>query len=1076
MPTENLGYQLIGVQHTFADGGTALFYERGMVIKTAAGESEVSFNFPLIGRPHIATPGAAFELGAISFTNGAIGSLVLEALVGRVGLMPSGSFPALPLSFGPIQTDNSEGVVTYVVPASASLQERQLYDVVFRDYQNSWHVVAPNAVYYRSSWHDFGIAHITDVHVARRIDSFRGILLERGLTESAQNLTNWNDRFRGFVRYANYMHDIGVLDVIVATGDLIDYIYETGDQEAGTNNAVFLRNLILGQAPGPEFQDVERLRVPIFMVPGNHDYRLHPYRIIFDLDGGPLNLKHIRNYSGYNILKQDAIALSVASGDSLEIPEVSADNAEQMVVIDPEPPWLDFLIPRGSYVVQLGDHRIVMINSSHDLDILHGKFEALLVRFTEQEEDAETFVGGSPNCEGVDGNAFELATSTLAQTSGLFILGIHSPLLNVWDNSYPYFLRESQRPAQQRQVECFLLYHKKGLIPPWQNLSEYVQGQHPAWFGQVNGDTAFVKRGDTDDLLDFGVARGRSEDLLQVLAGVGSPRKADVVLAGHIHSHNEFRLEIDPATGDVVYYMDFYTSNPQRYYPSRFFTGETHFAPPDDISLPHSEPDSDIAYVEVTSDAERNVYPWPAPFEANYKYTVSVPAYWDPLDRTADARAWWVSHRPLVLQTSSLGPLDKTTGPSFTGFRFLSVRNDVIEKIHFIPTARLEQNNYQLAWEEAIKPEPERRYKYIERSRYFNIPKAVSWPASVALASGETKTVYRDGDGILWELWAQPDGTVGYRKLTEEAQAASASSDTSIFLHHQAQTPIALHRGDDGHVHSIYWTPDGIGSDRLSASAGAPEAATGTVPCGHYAPAEDTTYVVYRGTDDNIHTLNWFGDDAANYDGEYIKADEGWPLAQGNPSSYVDADDKNRINYRGTDNEIHSLYWRPSDAVGLDNLSAVAQAPLTAGDPVGYFIPSHTYGENFANVAYSVHQVTYRSVDGDIIELWWVGEDVVRYGNLTQLSNGPKAVADPVAYYDPATVTKHVFYYAEDGHMHELWWYPGTTYPQDVDITVGALAPPAAKARPSAFVTQNPTRHHVVYTGTDHQIHEIHWS
>lgn len=57
-----------------------------------------------------------------------------------------------------------------------SLHERQLYDVAVLAEGNQWRVIAPHAVYHRRTWTDFGIAHNTDVHVARRIDTFRGLL------------------------------------------------------------------------------------------------------------------------------------------------------------------------------------------------------------------------------------------------------------------------------------------------------------------------------------------------------------------------------------------------------------------------------------------------------------------------------------------------------------------------------------------------------------------------------------------------------------------------------------------------------------------------------------------------------------------------------------------------------------------------------------------------------------------------------------------------------------------------------------------------------------------------------------
>jgi len=83
------------------------------------------------------------------------------------------------------------------------LQHRQLYDVSVRGDDDRWHVIAPHAVYGRESWTDFGIAHITDMHVARRIYSFREILRNAGRGDAAALMYNFNDRFRGFVRYAN---------------------------------------------------------------------------------------------------------------------------------------------------------------------------------------------------------------------------------------------------------------------------------------------------------------------------------------------------------------------------------------------------------------------------------------------------------------------------------------------------------------------------------------------------------------------------------------------------------------------------------------------------------------------------------------------------------------------------------------------------------------------------------------------------------------------------------------------------------------------------------------------------------
>jgi DNA repair exonuclease SbcCD nuclease subunit len=74
-----------------------------------------------------------------------------------------------------------------------------------------------------------------------------------------------------------------------------------------------LRKLILGQAPGPDFPDVEELLVPIFMVPGNHDYRKHPYKLLADLHirifGFDKDVTRIKNFPPYHLLQADALVL-----------------------------------------------------------------------------------------------------------------------------------------------------------------------------------------------------------------------------------------------------------------------------------------------------------------------------------------------------------------------------------------------------------------------------------------------------------------------------------------------------------------------------------------------------------------------------------------------------------------------------------------------------------------------------------------------------------------------------------------------------------------------------------------------
>jgi len=68
---------------------------------------------------------------------------------------------------------------------------------------------------------------------------------------------------------------------------------------------------------------------------------------------------------------------------------------------------------------------------------------------------------------------------------------------------------------------------------------------------------------------------------------------------------------------------------------------------------------------------------------------LKVPPYPFPLDQALNKRDWWNHHRPLILETSSLGPIDTlqrqpTPRVPFQGFRVVQVRANLIEQIHYV--------------------------------------------------------------------------------------------------------------------------------------------------------------------------------------------------------------------------------------------------------------------------------------------------------------------------------------------------------------------------------------------------------
>jgi hypothetical protein len=785
MSTRDIGGPLTG---PFAvPGGQARLHARGLTITGPGLELRAFFHLPPIGRPAIVSgdPGSQrvftieLEAAGNGWSAATLPPLINEAVAGRVMLAPAVVGGArVPLAITASTQPPTEPGSSVVEARATSLAERVLYDVtVVAD--TGLVPIAPHAAYHRRTWSDFGIAHITDMHVARRIDRFRGLLTEAGRADAARRLVNFNDRFRGFVKYANYLHGTGVLDLVVATGDLYDYIFENGDEPAGGGNAAFLRELILGQSPGPEFAEVDALRIPIFLTPGNHDYRKHPYHLVFDLHLDVVgDVRRIKNHQPYNLSQVDAAILvnrldpigpiGAALGDRF-VHNLGVDAAARMVELDPQmEAYRTFLHDPGPYVVELGKHRLAMLDSGHDVGMVTSVTDFLLHYLRWSGEDEATFLGGSPNCEGPSEKANHVGEvkDALAGTpaDGLFLVGLHAPLFNPWKEEYGYFLRETQRPSHPDQIEAFLARHSPPLID-----SVSQRAVHPTWYPAQAGapEPGFVKRLDNDDLLDFGVSRGDAVRLMRVLAGAEGTRPADVVLAGHTHIHNDFVVRRLP-DGEIAFFMDFYTGNPGNYYPSRFA------APAD--TLPGLEGADRITTAETTwvmvdpgSPPESKPYRIEDSF---FDYEVGVPPYARPLSDASDPRAWWTDHRPLVLQTAALGPVKVL--PMFAGFRVLQISGDVITAVHRVRIDRLETANYVLPWEEAIKPSPPLRAPaagWLSVSEGFTTPGA---PLTTAVIGEEITVLLADPGGGVFSARGLRGQWSGWRRVSEGATTPGA--------------------------------------------------------------------------------------------------------------------------------------------------------------------------------------------------------------------------------------------------------------------------------------------------------------
>lgn len=142
-----------------------------------------------------------------------------------------------------------------------------------------------------------------------------------------------------------------------------------------------------------------------------------------------------------------------------------------------------------------------------------------------------------------------------------------------------------------------------------------------------------------------------------------------------------------------------------------------------------------------------------------------------------------------------------------------------------------------------------------------------------------------------------------------------------------------------------------------------------------------------------------------------------------------------------------------------------AGAPPAAGDPFG-----------FAWEKDDTQHVVYRGQDSQIHELWF------RHGGLLgskstwghnpigSAAGAPQAASDPMGYPWEKDKTQHVIYIGTDGDIHELWCRSGKWAHNPIGKLTRA---PDAVGNPFGFAWERDETQHVLYRGKDSAIHEL---
>ena len=266
--------------------------------------------------------------------------------------------------------------------------------------------------------------------------------------------------------------------------------------------------------------------------------------------------------------------------------------------------------------------------------------------------------------------------------------------------------------------------------------------------------------------------------------------------------------------------------------------------------------------------------------------------------------------------------------------------------------------------------------------------------------------------------------------------------------------------GMDNHVHELYYDNFWHHND-LTALAGAPAAAPGSHVDGYQTTFNNQQHVNYIGTDNHVHELyydnRWHHND--------LTAIAGGPPAS--PGSSVDGyqttfNNQQHVNYIGTDNHVHELYydnkWHHND------LSALAGAPAAA--PGGSL---DGYQTTFNNQQH----VNFIGADAHVHELYY--DNKWHHNDLSAVTHAP--AADPRSQLDGYQTTfnkqQHVNYLGMDNHVHELY-YDNAWHHND--LTVVAKAPSVAPGSSiDGYQTAFNNQQHVNFIGTDSHIHELYY-
>jgi uncharacterized protein with PIN domain len=358
-------------------------------------------------------------------------------------------------------------------------------------------------------------------------------------------------------------------------------------------------------------------------------------------------------------------------------------------------------------------------------------------------------------------------------------------------------------------------------------------------------------------------------------------------------------------------------------------------------------------------------------------------------------------------------------------------------------------------------------------------PDAYAWEKD-----GTQHIVYRGTDNQIHEIWSRR--TVLNTKwayggaLSSTVGAPAANSDPSGYVWESDGSQHIVYLGTDNQIHEIFQKDKGLMGKKwehggaITSAAGAPAAAG--KPYAYAWESDKSQHIIYRGTDNNIHEL-WFEhgtftSGSWKYGGA-INAKVSAPAAAGDPIGFAWEHDKTQhIVYLGVDGQIHELFFRDGWVVSQwkyeGGLTGRLGAPNAVSNPSAYSW-EHDGSQH----------IIYRAADNEIHEIFYkkkLASAKWEYGGAISARTGAvPGVGDPYGYAWEDDKTQHIIYRTEDGGLHELWYRDGlgeNTWKYGGALTRVANAP-AAATDPVAFAWEKDGTQHVVYRGQDGSVQEL---